>query len=217
MNEYCTDRDLLGIEPIVFLGGGFPCQELAGGQGGQLSGTTFQAAAGGFVSAGIKAGMVLCTYKTTPAEGSAWEIVGVLSPTQLSVSVLRADVGGPVTPPKVGSDLLYHVRTYACQFANVSAALGEKLRQISEVAGVAPADYARSVQLRLAAAYGALTEIFVARADNAEAYDANWLKAQHYRQLSREAQMRLRLVSDDDGDGRAERTRSLGNVTLKRS
>jgi len=216
MNQYCDDRDLLGIEPVVFMGGGFPCQELTGGQGGQLSGTAFEATGGNFVSAGVQAAMVLCTYTTTPDEGNAWEIVAVESATQLTVSVLRVDGDGACIAPKADDGLSFHVRTYAAQIANVSTTLAEKLRRISEPSGPVKTAFADSAQLRIATAYGVLTDIFVARADNAEPYDANWLKARHYRNLFSEAQMRLRLAADDDGDGQADRTRSLGNVTLRR-
>ena len=144
-------------------------------------------------------------------------VVSVNSATQLTVSVLRGDPDGSAVPLPGGSQLLFHIRSYAAQIRSVSLTLGEKLRQISEVSAVAKANYADSDQLRLAAAYGVLTEIFVARADNAEAYDANWLKAQHYRQLFRQAQLQLRLTVDSNGDGHAEQTRSLGNVELRRS
>ena len=161
--------------------------------------------------------MVLCTYTTTAAEGSAYEVVSVDSPTTLTVSVLRADTGGAAVPPPAQSGVSFHVRTYSAQIHTVSAAMGEKLRQMAEVSGVAAADFAESAQLRLTAAYGTLAEVFVARADNAQPSDANWTKAQHYRQLHRNLQLQLRLVADTDGDGQAEQTRTLGNVTLRRT
>jgi len=217
MSDYCQDRDLLAIEPVVFLGGGFPAQQLITGQTGAFAGTAFNVSGGSFTSAAVQPGMVLVTYSTIPAEGNACEIIAVNSATQLTVSVLRADTDGSPVPPPGGSDLLFHVRSYAAQIRSVCRTLGEKLRQISEVSGVAAADYADSDQLRAAAAYGVLAEVFTARADNAQAYDANWLKAQHYGRLFRRAQLQLRLAVDADGDGRAERTRSLGNVELRRS
>ena len=217
MSDYCQDRDILAIEPVIFLGGGFPAQQLIAGQTGAFAGTTFSVSGGSFTSASVQPGMVLVTYSTIPAEGNACEVISVNSSTQLTVSVLRADTEDAAVAPPGGSDLLFHVRTYAAQIRAVSRTLGEKLRQISEVSPVANADFADSDQLRRATAYGVLTEVFTARAANAEAYDANWLKAQHYRQLFRQAQLQLRLTVDSNGDGQAEQTRSLGNVELRRS
>ncbi len=217
MTNYCQDRELLSIEPIIFLAGGFPSQKLTSGSNGQISGSTFTASGADFSAAGVKAGMTLCTYATSPAEGSAYEIVSVDSATTLTVSVLRANVEDPAVAPPSQSGVSFYVLTYAAQIQTVSASLGEKLRQITEVSSLASADFADSTQLRLVTAYGTLSEIFVARAENAEAYDANWIKAQHYRQLYRNLQLQLRLVVDADGNGKAEQTRSLGNVKLRRT
>jgi hypothetical protein len=87
---------------------------------------------------------------------------------------------------------------------------------MAEVAGIRSADFADSTQLRVAAAYGALGSIFVARAENAQPGDANWIKAEYYRQEFRRLQLQLRLVVDANGDGKAEQTRTLGNVALRR-
>ena len=217
MNTYCQDRDLLSIEPIVFLGGAFATQNLIAAANGQISSTTFTSTGADFNAAGIEAGMVLCTYETTPTEGAACEIVSVTSSTTLTVSVLRADVGGdPVAPPGQ-SGVSFYIRTYLVQIRTASQTLGEKLRQMAEVSGVDKADFADSTQLRLVTAYGALAEIFVARADNAAPHDANWIKAEHYRKLHRQLMLQVRLAVDSDGDGQAEQTRSLGNITLRRT
>ncbi len=216
MTSYCQDRDLLSIEPIVFMGGGFPGQQLTTGTAGQLTGATFSAAGADFSTATVQGGMVLCTYTTTPEEGSLYEIISVDSATTLSVSVLRANTDDAAIPPVDQSSLSFSIRTYSAQIASVCSALGEKLRQVSEVTAVAATDFADSTQLRQVAAQATLAAIFVARADNAQPTDANWIKAQHYRQLHRSMLLQLRLAVDADGDGLAEQTRSLGNVTLTR-
>ena len=216
MSEFCKDRDLLAIEPIVFLGGGFPCQELIAGTDGAIAGTTFTSADSDFQSAGIAPGMVLCTHTTTPAEGSAFEVISVDSATALTVSVLRADPSASNIAPPAASDLSFRIRTFAPQIHGVSSTLAEKMRLISEVSGIAQADFANSAQLARTCAYGALSSIFVARAENASTSDANWIKAEHYRAEFLRLQLQLRLVIDSDGDGQAERTRTLGNVALRR-
>ena len=94
--------------------------------------------------------------------------------------------------------------------------LAEKLRRVAEAAGVAAAQFADSAQLRSAVACGMIADVFVARADNSREGDANWIKAQHYRQEFARMQLQMRLAVDADGDGLAEQTRTLGNVNLRR-
>lgn len=216
MSMFCQDKDLLSIEPVVFIGGGLVGQVLVSGTDGALSGTTFTSAASDFHSAGIAAGMVLCTYLDNPAEGTAVEVVSVDSATQLTVSVLRADADADPIAPPAGSNLGFYIRTFTVQIDNVSGTLAEKLRQMLEVAGISKADFADSQQLRMTAVSGCLSSIFVARADNATDQDANWVKAEHYRDQFYRQQLQLRLAIDADGDGKAEQTRTLGSITLRR-
>ncbi len=216
MNQFCQDRDLLAIEPDVFVTAGFAGQELISGTDGTISGTTFTSPAGDFVTAGISGGMVV---SITPSTGQAksFEIISVESATSMTVSILRADTNDQPTPAPAGSSLSYFIRTFGPQIGGVSATLAEKLRQLSEVAGVSTADFADSAQLRYATAHGTLSAIFLARADNAAPFDANWIKAQYYRDQFSRLQLQLRLVTDTDGSGAAESARSFGNVRLIRS
>ncbi len=216
METFCQDRDLLAIEPLIFLGGRIPGQTPLSGSGGQIADTTFTCG-GDLQAASVLAGMVLCTYAATGEQGSAWEILSVDSATTATVSILRADPqAGAVAPPAL-ADTSYYVRTYAAQIANVSQTLSEKLRQLAEADGIAGASFVDSAQLRRVAAYGVLADIYVARAENAEAYDANWIKAEHYRKLHADLLPQVRLAIDADANGQAERTRSLGNMSLRRA
>ncbi len=216
MNQFCQDRDLLSIEPDVFVTAGFPGQELIRGTDGTISGTTFTSAAGNFVTAGIAIGMVL---SITPSTGQAksFEIISVDSATSMTVSILRADTDDQPTPCPPGSSLSYFIRTFGPQIGAVSATLAEKLRQLSEVAAISTADFADSAQLRYTTAHGTLASIFLARADNAAPFDANWIKAQYYRDQFNRLQLQLRLVTDSDASGAAESARSFGNIRLLRS
>ena len=191
MDNFCQDRDLLGVEPRVFLDGGFPSQQLIAGGDGNLSGTTFTSATSDFQSAGLGAGMVLTTYTASAAEGNALEIVSVDSATSLTVSVLRADAESAAVAPPAGTGLNFHVRTFSPQIRGTSATLAEKLRQMIEVGGICAADFADSAQLRRTTCYGALSGIFVARAENAAPFDANWIKAEHYRIFVRDDHLRF--------------------------
>ncbi len=216
MNRFCKDRDILAVEPAIFLGGGFASQQLAAGTDGEISGTTFTSGGSDFEASGVEAGMVLSTYTTSPPEGNASEIVSVAGPTSLTLSALRADETSPPVAPPSGASLGFRVRTFQPQIKAVSDTLAEKLRQLAEVAGISAADFADSSQLTAACAYGVLASVFVARAENAVPTDANWIKSEHYRREFGRMQLQLRLAVDADGDGRAEQTRTLGNITLRR-
>ncbi len=217
MSSFCEDRDILVMEPIAFLGGGFDTAgQLVSGNDGVLSGTTFISACSDFVSAGITPGMVLCTTTTIPTEGSAWEIVSVDSATMLTVSILRANSDDSPVPPPAGSELSFYVRTFASRITTTSASLAEKLRTLAEAMGVSSADFVDSRQLRTTTVAGVLAGVFLARADNGRPQDANWIKADYYRNEFINSQNQLRLAVDINGDGTAESTRTLGNVTLRR-
>jgi len=216
MSAFCQDRDILAIEPLVYLTGALPAQDLITGQDGTINGSTFTSATADFQAAGVEAGMVLCVHAGSPAEGAAYEILSVDSQTALTISILRADEDEPAVPPAAASGLAYYVRTFAAQIRRTSEALGERLRHTAEAEGIAAAEFADSSQLAQAAAMGVLAAIFVARAENASPADANWVKAEHYRDGFASLQSQLRLAVDADGDGVAEQTRTLGNVALRR-
>lgn len=214
---FCLDRDILSIEPVAYLGGGFDTiQELMQGSDGALSGCTFASAGSDFLASGVQAGMVLAASGGIISEGTAYEIISVDSTTEMTVSILRSSPTAPPIAPPPRSDLTYSARTFAARIQDVSDTLAEKLRQIAEVAGIDSADFADSEQLRRATACGVLAASFLARASNARPDDANWIKAEHYRQEFMQLQNQLRLAVDIDGDGLAESTRTLGNVTLRR-
>ena len=217
MSNSCKDRDLLAIEPEIFAGGGFESQQLAAGSDGAISATTFSSASADFVAANVQPGFVLCIYSTVPAEGRCYEIISVDSTTTLTVSILRSEADGNAIAPPAGTNLKYQINTFAPQIAAAAATLHEKLRQIAEAEGISETDFVDSVQLRRAVALGALAAIFTARASNATGADANWVKAEHYRRQHIAATSAIRLAQDLDGDGVAERTRTLGNVSLRRA
>jgi hypothetical protein len=218
MNEFCQDRDLLALEPAIFLGGSFVTQQLIGGSDGVSSGTTFTSAGSNFGSAGVQAGMVLTVYDTAASEGNAFEIISVNSATALTVSVLRADPSLPPVAPKI-SGRSFFIRTFRPQIQGVSRTLAEKLKQFSEIYRI-PAEkvaFADPAQLQLTTACGALPGIYLARAASATADDANWLKSEHYRQEFVRLQSQLRLTVDAGAGGCRQQTHTLGNVLLRRA
>ena len=216
MANECKDRDLLAIEPDVFTGGGFNSQQPASGDYGTISGTTFSAS-GNFQSVDIQPGMVLCVCSTVPSEGRCYEIISVDSSTELTVSVLRADRDAEAIAPPAESELIYHIRTFRPQIADCEATLHEKLRQIGEANGISATNFVDSSQMRKAISFAVLSSVFTAQASNATDSDANWVKAEFYRRQHVAAVAALRLASDTNGDGFAEQSRTLANISLRRT
>ena len=217
MNEFCQDRDLLALEPAIFLGGSFVTQQLTGGGDGVSSGMTFTSASSDFVASGVQAGMVLTVYDAAPSEGNAFEIVSVNSATTLTVSILRADASIPPLAPRM-SGRSFFVRTFRPQIQGVSRTLAEKIKLFAELCRV-PADkaaFADPDQLRSATACGALPGIYLARAASATPDDANWLKSEHYRQEFVRLQSQLRLAADTGPGPCGQQTHTLGNMLLRR-
>jgi hypothetical protein len=216
MDPFCQDRDLLAIEPMVFLSDADVGQQLVVATDGAISQATLTSTSSDFVAAGVSAGMVLVVYAATPADGAAYEIVSVDSATTLTLSVLRAQREGTSIAPPAGTELSFVIRSFAALTVDLSATLAEKLRHLAESAGIASADFADSSQLSLTMAYGVLASLFVARAEQASSTDANWAKALHYRERYEASQLALRLAVDIDGNGLAEQTRTLGTIQLRR-
>lgn len=217
MTPFCHDRDLLIIEPAVFTVGAFRAQQLAAGNDGALAGTAFTSAAADFSDAVVKSGTVLCAHSGQLSEGICYEVVAVADAHTLTVSVPRASVEEPATPPAAGgAGLNWQVLTFGPQIARASDMLAERLRDLAEAAGIKSAEFADSAQLVEVTACLALASIYAAAAETADDSDARWTKSRHYAGRYAGQLQRLRLACDLDGDGRAETTRSLANVRLRR-
>lgn len=213
---FCQDRDILCIEPVVYQGQATaPICQPASGTDGEITASTFTSLSADFVASGVQAGMVLCTTATIISEGSVWEIVEVVSATQLTISALRASANAPVISAGNVSGPRYYVRTLAAVIEQVGSEMSERFRRLGESGGVQPADFADSKALAVAAAFGVLSRVYRGMAD-ASSGDVRWLKAEHYAGEYERMCGRLCLSVDADGDGIAEQTRALGNVRLKR-
>jgi hypothetical protein len=215
MNSITHDRDLLRIEPGIYLGGGFASRTLTAGTDGQLSDTAFTSASADFLAAGLAAGMVLCTWSDAPEEPSPVEIVSVNSATSLTVSVLRESDDAVPVGPSPGSDLGYFVRSYRPEIRQAADRLAQLLSTSRELREDGRPAFLDTAPLRRAIAVGSLATIFDARSDGAPD-SADGIKARHYRRLWTEVRTQLRVAVDSDGDGRADQMRTLSHVTLRR-
>ena len=84
MNAFCQDRDLLAIEPSLFIGVEPVGQRLVSGSDAAISQGALTADDADFTAADVQSGMVACVYKSSPSEGSAYEIVEVSSATAIN-------------------------------------------------------------------------------------------------------------------------------------
>lgn len=217
MNPWCTDRDLLVLEPMVFTSLSLPGQVVACGDAASCSGTTLTCVAADLIVAGVRPGMVLCLHGGTPSEGACCEIVSVDGPATLTVSRPRCEPDGPPEPLPPGEEpRAWRILTFAPQIAAAVEAVAQRLRTLEEAAGIAADAFVDSPQLRLATACRALETVYASAAAAADEGDARWTKAHYYGRRFHEELLRLRLAVDADGDGLAERTRTLANVRLRR-
>jgi hypothetical protein len=111
MITFSDDVDVLKYEPALFGELHLPWQVQAAGTGATLGGTILTAPGADFVAADVKAGGVVYLRSSDGALDGAYEIVSVDAPTQLTVSVLRADIAGPAIPPPAASEVSYRIST----------------------------------------------------------------------------------------------------------
>jgi hypothetical protein len=104
-----TDRDLLALDPSVFLstGAGGVATSLYASADAAVSGSTLTSAAGDFADRNITAGHVAVV------DGQAVEVVGRTSATVLEVSQPRVSKEEAAIAPGDGSNLAMNVLTFA--------------------------------------------------------------------------------------------------------
>lgn len=213
MNNHCTDRDLLALEPALFLDAWPDCQRRIAGDHALLSGASLTYSFGGF-SAMLQQGMVItCTTSLLP-QTVPLEIVAIVSNTALTVSLPRPNLADPPACNLADASVSFFVASYQVQIQAAQDQLLERLRRQVDSSAPAAEDFADSPCFRRSVALAALAAIFTARASNAGPTDANWIKAQHYRRL---AQAELAGVNLAAQDGTAAASRSLGNINLRRA
>ena len=113
MNNATTDRDLLILEPLLYVDPFLSVQTLCGGSDGHLAATAFSSSACDFQAAGVQAGMVLCAW-AGGREPIAYEVLAIASAHALTVSMLREQPDGPdlIRPPAWAAPILSHGLLY---------------------------------------------------------------------------------------------------------
>ncbi len=202
--RFSTDVDVLKREPALFGDLMLSSQQLAVGSDGVLTGSTFTSASAAFTNCGAAAGHVL------RLEAACCEIVSVDGPTQLTVSVVRANEEAAVIPPPGGSGLAYSIGTFDPQ-AEFAADLIMRYFNVAATETIVNADV-----LREASVYGVLAAAFTAKTLPDDAAELYTQKAALYRRLFEQARAAARVQVDTDGDGAANEERQGGAVRLQR-
>ncbi|MEX1017516.1 MAG: hypothetical protein WDZ31_12305 [Phycisphaeraceae bacterium] len=211
--NFSTDRDLLVLEPSVFVDVPFAAQQRVRVNDGELEGTTLSSVDADFEVVGVEAGQVVLVDRV------AYEVIDRLDATTLTISRPRARLSDPLVPGDTGSEREVLVRTFAPQAALVHDAL---LRLL----GIDPDDdsaggltedavVSLSVVARLEA-LGTLERIYSGAAAIGGDNEALLVKAQHYHRRFRESVAQASVLIDIDGDGRADERRHLGLIRLSR-
>lgn len=196
---FASDRDLLALEPRLFLDIAWTTQKIVDAPGGTISagGDTLTLLGVDFAALGVGAGFVALAGLVP------LEVVDRLSATQLRVSKLRASEGDAVIPAAAGSSLAVLVTSFRPQIGIVHGQLLRTLGVEPGVAGTAERPGEENITnpraLALAESLGALHLIFASAAALVGGDSPLWVKAGMYR--ARFAAERARVVAEFDLDG----------------
>jgi len=220
MITFSKDIDLLRWEPVLFGELALPSQRLCEGNDGAMAQTTFTSAAADFTACDVHPGHVLCAHNADYSLQGCYEIVAVdPGAPGLTVSILRADADAPTVAPPAGTDLQFHISSYA----PLAHEIAESLLQYFDLANLADepeqilAQIANPQSLRQTSVFGVLTAVFAARATGANDPAGLWDKAMHYRKQFETARARVRLQLDPNGDQIIDRTHTGGSIRLRRA
>ncbi|MFG0329915.1 MAG: hypothetical protein ACF8PN_08460 [Phycisphaerales bacterium] len=210
MNGFrATDRDLLILEPNLFRDLIFLAQRRISSSDAAISGTTLQSNSSDFEAKAVDAGSIV-TVDTVPLE-----VIERLSPTQLTVSLLRPLSSATPIPPTPGVNLTLRVYSFEPQITVMHERLLERLRAVVDDGDTGLDDAALEdavvnpwIPMRVEA-LGALQIIFEAALDGDAGDPVTELKASLYRERYRFALDRATIRLDLDGDGLVDATRTL--------
>ncbi|UCC22983.1 MAG: hypothetical protein JSW23_02630 [Planctomycetota bacterium] len=214
---FSKDVDILKYEPVLFGELHLPWQVLASGTGGTLSGTTFTANDADFVSAQVSAGQVIYLQSTDVLLDGAYEIVSVVSATQLNVSVIKADSEDDAVAPPSATDISYRISTFEPQANEAGLALTEyfSIKPGDPTSEIDLEDVLNADVLKRTSVFAVVSSVYAMLASRAA--DENfWKKSLYYKRLFQKARERCRLSIDIDGDGVAEVTKVGSSVRLAR-
>ncbi len=205
---FSTDRDLLALEPNVFVDVPLVSQQLLRAEDAVVDGTTLSSATSNFAAVDIGAGGVLV------ASGLTLEVVQRVDAQTLTVSLPRGGVDDPPLAPPLSATVEIAARTFAPQAAAAHARLRQALA-LAEDASDGPILIA-SEQARYIEVLGTLAEIY--RIAQGPLGDNSMFAARqhHYERAFTAAVYGLGVPVDVLGDGTAHQLRHAGTRTFKR-
>jgi hypothetical protein len=210
--NFSTDRDLIAIEPNLFIDVPLVGQERLRVADGVVAGTTLTSVSADFIGAGVGAGSVVLVSSVPH------EVVGLVDANNLDVSLLRENIVDPAIPSRDGSDLEVVVRTYAPQAAVVHDILLKLIGIDTDDPGnhlTEAAVVSKSLMARLEA-LGVLARVYAAAAGVAGENEQVRQKAADYERRYNTACRAATVLLDVDGDGVAEVRRGVGVVWFSR-
>jgi hypothetical protein len=195
----------------------WPSQVRAAGTGAILNDTTLTASGTDFVAAEVKAGGVIYLRSADGSLDGTYEIVSVDAPTELTVSVVRADDAEPVVAPPAAGDISYRVSTFEPQAVDAAV-------QLTEYFGIRPGDPSSEIGvenlldtegLRRASVLAVISKAYGNWSTQTEG-ECFWRKSLFYQQLFEKARQRCHLTIDLGADGVADVVRVGGAIRLVR-
>lgn len=224
--NFSTDRDLLVLEPSVFVDVPFLAQQRLSIDDAEVDGTTVTTVLGDFAKAGIEPGHVVLIDRV------AHEVISRDNATTLTVSLPRTRLADdPIEGPFAGSSDSHALlaRTFEPQAALVHDAvlrlLGVDPAPGSEAIGHAgdagegvlteDAVVSLSVMARLEA-LGTLERVYASAAALVGDHQPLLARAGEYRRRFHHARVHATVLIDTDGDGLADERRRLGHTRFAR-
>ena len=216
--NFSTDRDLLALEPNLFVDVPLVSQQRIQLTDGQLVGTMLSSETADFETLQVSTGAIVLI------EGIPCEVVGRTDAQTLEVSAMRTSLADPAIPPAIESsdDLRVTVRTFAMQARATHDHLLALLGIDSDLdAGKPDAAVTEDAIISLGTmaqleALGTLQRIYSGAVALLGENQTIWDKAAHYHQQYRGELANARVLLDLDGDGFADAERHLGMIQMKR-
>jgi hypothetical protein len=208
------DTDLLVYEPALFRLWKIDHQQRGKGGNGTLNGTAFSAAGVDFSAAGVQGGDVVYLSSIDGMIDGCYEIVEVVSATQLTVSMLRAVETDVPIAVGVGNNLIWRISSFAPQRALAERMLLDRLQLSDEM--IAALGVQSVWRLRSAVTFATLGMIFESLIQQKDDEEMFGRKKEVYQQMLETAITRLRLDMDFDGDGQRDTTLRGEVVCLNR-
>ncbi len=205
MKTFSNDTDILRYEPALFGPLAPPHQVIAKGTAAAILDGVFTDDQADFIAADVTTGGVLYLRSQDGKLEGAFEIVSVNSPTQLTVSIVRADGDTQPIAPADADQLTWHIATFRPQAVETSLLIAEfyKLAPAYPDNSLSIEDITDSEPLRLASTCMVIAIAYAMLADSGKD-DKAVEKSLHYKKQFTRHIERCTAGFDTDGDGAPE-------------